>query len=69
MREIVCLSLHPDTIRRLDRVAAHLGMSRSATADQYLHVRLPPATATLPPRSELVDRIDGNRRRSHTATA
>jgi hypothetical protein len=67
-KEIVCLSLDVDTVRRLDRLARHLGASRSAVAGRILAFNVPLAEDPLLPTSELDAPLDGNRR-THRAAA
>jgi hypothetical protein len=48
VKEITSLNLSTDVVARLDRLARHLGMSRSACADRLLGYRLPLLDDRLP---------------------
>jgi predicted transcriptional regulator len=47
---ITTLSLHRDVVERLDRVAKHMDLSRSACAERILSFRLPLLDDRLPER-------------------
>jgi predicted transcriptional regulator len=60
----ISITLTPSVLARLDRLAAHLVMSRSACADRVLGFWLPLIEDELPPRDEIIeqDRREGRTR-------
>ena len=51
---VTAFSLHPDVVRRLDRMAKHLGLSRSACAGQILSCGTPLLDDVLPLGAEIL---------------
>jgi predicted transcriptional regulator len=51
MREITSFSLDEDVVRRLNRLASHLDLSRSRCLERILQLKLPPLPEDPPPPS------------------
>ena len=57
MRVVTAFSLSPGVLDRIERLAAHIGLNRSAAVEQLLDHHLPQLRCALPPCEALTEQV------------